>query len=579
MSCTVQNDGSWEFRGESAAEWNSDFSNETITARVGALHPEKLSLSGGYDVILPGGAYGSAEALPAEAGTDASSSDPFAPQTVQSGFRARKTLFCRGETEFCAAWWMGDAQPVLYFRLTAKRQSSFTLLYHFGVQPAPGRLHMFTSGELTEREHEGDYTHYSASADSRPENGESYAELLVAFDLGGELTQEALIGCAKAAERESEAYSAMLLRTAAPNQDAAFKAYCLNAAFSSWKRFGSFAGLFAGVAYAAPARTYYRDGYYTALALLPYKPDWVRQEILTLSRGIGADGSCGSAVDANGDPWWNNHYDSPLFFALLTYAYVCQTGDSGILENDGVGEKLTVILDAAADALDENGLLYRPSSRHDWADNVFREGYVTYIECLAYGALHLCGKLLPKREAYKRAAERIKSGINRVLWDDELGWYVNFTCKTETERNLSLDTVFALLFGLAPKDRAIRMLRSMERLLETKNNNRYGEFGVLCVYPFYQNPARFVEKSAYPLRYHNGAEWPYLSALYAFAKKLYGMDYSYPLTRWYNNSLERGFAAPVEYFSPPYPPGGMLQGWSAFGAFVLDHDSADGVFR
>ena len=52
------------------------------------------------------------------------------------------------------------------------------------------------------------------------------------------------------------------------------------------KSFAGFSGFFAGVNYAAPARTYYRDGYYTALAVLPYRPDWVRAQIVTLARGV-----------------------------------------------------------------------------------------------------------------------------------------------------------------------------------------------------------------------------------------------------------------------------------------------------
>ena len=262
------------------------------------------------------------------------------------------------------------------------------------------------------------------------------------------------------------------------------------------------------------------------------------------------------------------------------YAYVSRTGDESLLNEPDIRGALVRVLDAAAAHLDENGLLPRlPAMRHDWADNVFREGYVTYIECLAYGALALCGRLLPDAARYAGAAERLRAGINRLLWNDDLGWYVNFHAEEETEQNLSLDTVFAVLFGIAPEERAKRMLANMERLLETQNSDYYGDIGVLCVYPPYRNAERLVEKSAYPLRYHNGAEWPYLSALYAFAKKLAGMDYAYPLRRWYEYGLERGFATPIEYFSPPYPPGGMLQAWSAFAAFVLDNESADGVFR
>ncbi|MCS6828546.1 MAG: hypothetical protein NZ553_18175, partial [Caldilinea sp.] len=46
-------------------------------------------------------------------------------------------------------------------------------------------------------------------------------------------------------------------------------------------------------------------------------------------------------------------------------------------------------------------------------------------------------------------------------------------------------------------------------------------------------------------------------------------DWRYALTRWWTYSLEQGWLTPVEYFSPPYPPGGMLQGWSSLPAAVL----------
>ena len=60
-------------------------------------------------------------------------------------------------------------------------------------------------------------------------------------------------------------------------------------------------------------------------------------------------------------------------------------------------------------------------------------------------ALALCGRLLPDAARYAAAAERLREGINRLLWDDDLGWYVNFRAVEETEQNLSLDTVFAAL--------------------------------------------------------------------------------------------------------------------------------------
>ena len=549
-----------------------DLSNQTITACVDGVTLNKLSLSGAYDAVLPGGFYGiCGERAPV---------DPARERQIIAYGRVQETRFTQDDIAYTARWALGSERPVLFLTIDAKSGSAFTLTYNFGVQCPPKRLNLLCTTFLVLREREGDYRHYTVFTDALA-SGDAYcAEFSLAFDLGNTLTQDDLAQASANAIDDADAYFSLLLSTAKCREDAAFQAYTLNAAFSSYKSFDGFQGFFAGVNYAAPARTYYRDGYYTALAVLPYRPDWVRAQLVTLARGIADDGSCGSAVDANGAPWWRDHVDSPLFFALLLYAYVANTADSGILDESQIGRKLSAILEQTIAAMDENGLIPRsPASRHDWADNVFREGYVTYVQCLAFGALQLGGSLLPQSERYREAAQRIKAGVNKILWDETLGYYVNFKSSQETETNLSIDTVFAALFDLALPDRATRMLTQMETLLETRHNTRYGEFGTMCVYPPYACAARLVEKSAEPLRYHNGADWPYLSALYAFAKKMYGMEYRYALTRWYERGLAQGYATPWEYDSPYYPVGGMLQGWSAFAAFVLDHDAADGFFR
>ena len=549
-----------------------DMGNLRLNACVDGLTLNRLSLCGAYDVVLPGGYYG----VCGKRAPD----DPSLERTVLAYGRVQETQFCQCDVAYTARWVLDAASPVLYLNLCATSDHPFALEYHFGVQCPQAWLNLLCTVPLILREQEEDYRHYTARVKATAERNEFSAALTLAFDLGLSLTQVTLEKSAVNAQADAEAYYSMLLALAAPGEDAAFQAFALNAAFSSYKSFSGFDGFFAGVNYAAPARTYYRDGYYTALGLLRHRPDWVRSEILTLARGIAPNGACGSAVDASGAPWWKDHADSPFFFALLLYAYVAQTGEHDLLYKAGISQKLAAMLDATIDALDENGLLSRtPASRHDWADNVFREGYVTYVECLAYGALRLGGSLLPRAAVYAAAAERVKAGINRLLWNEELGYYVNFCTSEETETNLSIDTVFAALFDLAPPERARRMLTSMEALLETRNNSRFGEFGTLCVYPPYAASARLVEKSSYPLRYHNGADWPYLSALYAFAKKIHGMDYRYPLTRWHEVGLEQGFATPVEYYSPFYPAGGMLQGWSAFAAFAIECENAEGIFR
>lgn len=114
------------------------------------------------------------------------------------------------------------------------------------------------------------------------------------------------------------------------------------------------------------------------------------------------------------------------------------------------------------------------------------------------------------------------------------------------------------------------MLVNMEKLLETKNNGMDIDFGSMCVYPFYSKIYSARNKSTQPFDYHNGSNWPYLSAMYAYAKRKFGMDYKHLLTVPFEYNLENGNYTQVEYFSPYCDTGSALQGWSGDAAFVLD---------
>jgi hypothetical protein len=91
----------------------------------------------------------------------------------------------------------------------------------------------------------------------------------------------------------------------------------------------------------------------------------------------------------------------------------------------------------------------------------------------------------------------------------------------------------------------------------------------MCCWPAYRRKDHLVEKSAYEYVYHNGSDWPFWSSVYALAKTEYGMDGTYPATRWYSYSLEQGWYTPVEYYNPITGRGSLLQGWSAMGLPAL----------
>ena len=168
---------------------------------------------------------------------------------------------------------------------------------------------------------------------------------------------------------------------------------------------------------------------------------------------------------------------------------------------------------------------------------------------------------------------------NEILFDDEKGYFVNFKDGDFVERNLSIDTVFAVIFKIADMERSSRVLDAMERLLETRNNQDIGaDFGVACVYPPYERLTGASHRSARRFNYHNGANWPYLSAMYAYAKMLYGKEYKYALTSWFSYNCERGYYTPVEYYTPYYETGSCLQAWSGVCAFVFDQTGKKSFF-
>lgn len=374
------------------------------------------------------------------------------------------------------------------------------------------------------------------------------------------------------------------------------KALYLSAYFCSlenYKCLGDYRGFMAGHRYLLPMRTYYRDSYYTVLPMYRSHPELVRSQILTLAMGINENGDCPSAVKSDYSNWWGNHYDSPSFFAMMLYDYVKHTGDTALIFETVKGE--TVLAKAEKTILklstfaDDTGLIYKegPYNQRDWADEVNRNGYVTYDEVLYARALYSLSKLFRisednfKSEKYVKLFEKVKNAINSLLWDDKLGYYVNFKDKKYIEKNLSVDTCFAAIFGIADDKRARRMLENMERILETRNNKeqKAGDYGVMCVYPFYSGADRTRNKSAKPYYYHNGANWPYLSAMYAWAKRKYGMEYRYALESWFDYNVEKGNYTPVEFFAPPHKDGSLLQAWSGTAAFVMDEEISRGFWE
>ncbi|SLM13530.1 putative Glycogen debranching enzyme [uncultured spirochete] len=369
--------------------------------------------------------------------------------------------------------------------------------------------------------------------------------------------------------------------------------HCFHAAFSCVKSddSGNFAGIAAGIGYSIPARSYFRDSYWTCLALLPFTPDIVRQQILFLEKGVYENGEAPSGLifptDAGmryweerkkADPalardhvrpldWWSDHFDSPLFFVNLVFDYIDFTADWSILD-EGTGqtilEKIRTIFSGYKALEDADGVPVKPFHDRDWADNVFRQGAVTYDVALYYGALAKASRL---DGAFAARAQALRRAAAKRLWLDDKGYFAEFVQSDGyAETHLAIETITAIHFGLATEEQSRKILKAVKQLLFTRNNQAqpFGDWGVMSVFPGYSARTKRRGKSLFPYRYHNGADWPYWDGLLAWIlAERNDPDYQYALTRWWEYGLEQGWPEPVEYFSPPFGRGSPLQAWSS----------------
>jgi hypothetical protein len=424
-------------------------------------------------------------------------------------------------------------------------------------------------------------------------------DLVIAVGAGrGELDQALALSVGEI-QAEAEAYGKRCDRM--PEADPILRSMVIqgvHAGLSSIRRdeAGQFAGLAAGLAYSAPARTYYRDGYWTLQLLLDLEPDVVRQQLDLLAAGVRADGQAPSGVIVSGreqalawharlagsrrdgrdhpnpKEWWADHFDSPLFFILTLGDYVAATGDHGPVEAHW--PVVRRIFERYV-ALCREGLPRKPRHDRDWADNVYRAGYVAYDLGLWLGALEVIIRLGEHDpDLTKRASDLAGIGretLDRVLWQGS-GWYADYADPDGvTEPHLSLDSLTLIRPGGVSETRAMTLLESCRTRLETVRNSDqpYGDWGIMCAWPAYGTRRDVRSKTAFAYRYHNGSDWPWLDGLYAEERLRRGLGGAcYALTRWWEVSLEKGWMGAVEYYSPPWGRGCLLQGWSAMPAAV-----------
>jgi len=452
-----------------------------------------------------------------------------------------------------------------------------------------------------------------AVADGRRTVTLSWGVIALAFDDGdlrisaGSSLEEAESGLHLAPEAiiaEAQAHQARCDRM--PEADPLLRSMVMqgvHAALSSIRQNadGTFGGLAAGQDYSAPARTYYRDGYWTMQALLTLAPDAVREQIRILARGIQPDGEAPSGVLLTGaaqsaawneyratpvqdrrfphhhnrpQDWWSDHFDSPLFFILALGDYVRATGDRA--EARRHWPLVAAIIDRYRGLAGTDSVLpLKPRNDRDWADNVFREGLVAYDLGLFVGALDVAAELGAEHDpelsrACRDTASRARQEIEQRLYVAARHGYADYaTGDGFVEDHLTLDSLTLSRFGAISDERARGLIAAIADNLETRHNKAqpYGDWGVMCAYPPYKRVRDLRAKTAFAFRYHNGSDWPYWDGVYAEERMRRGLGgVRYALTRWWQTCLAEGWAGAIEYFSPPFGRGSLLQGWSAMPA-------------
>ena len=156
---------------------------------------------------------------------------------------------------------------------------------------------------------------------------------------------------------------------------------------------GDFGGLAAGLAYSTPARTYYRDGYWTLQLLLRLgaagesaprtrSTSWPSRSRRTARApsGVIMEGPHALAFEAYrlAEPalaavhwrpgeWWSDHFDSPLFMILAVSDYVAATSDDQLARRHWA--KLLAVFHRYLAAGGRTVWPVKPRNDRDWADN------------------------------------------------------------------------------------------------------------------------------------------------------------------------------------------------------------------
>ncbi|AFY73092.1 cellobiose phosphorylase [Synechococcus sp. PCC 7502] len=301
-----------------------------------------------------------------------------------------------------------------------------------------------------------------------------------------------------------------------------------------------------------------RDQFQDILGVVMVDPDRVRSRLLNALRFQFADGSTlHNFFKLTGTGEKTNHSDTPLWIPFGLVEYLNETADFTILDEvvvyhdqgDGtVYEHLIKALDFAIASMSDRGM---PKIRNgDWNDTLDHIGTQGKGETV-WGTFFL-GYVLKKTFAllelrndqtnlnrFQAVYTNLGETVNKYCWDGE--WYLRafrdngepIGIKAHKQGQIFLNAQsWAVISGLAPKDRADQALQSCQTYLAKPN-------GMQIVFPSYtvvEDNVGLISRCV-PGKKENGAIFNHASSWFVLASLLNGdqnnggVDFGYEIYR------------------------------------------------
>jgi glycogen debranching enzyme len=219
----------------------------------------------------------------------------------------------------------------------------------------------------------------------------------------------------------------------------------------------------------------------TNLSAINFDPQRARRDLLYIAKHA-KDGIIPHAYYWR-DDGFKTEYCSPgnwnhPLFVMVSGAYLRHTMDA-----QTIGQLYPLITKSIQETLrrEKGGVMH--GTEPDWWDFGKVDGARAYLTILTVRALQeymfisaFLGKNLTQLAAYEQRAETLRNGLEQTLWDDTVGYLLNYNGAAQ-DRHIYMGPLLAPVYGLLPPERARRLVETAGRMLLDH------PVGVRTVYP------------------------------------------------------------------------------------------------